>query len=127
MTWFGQVASPTYGFLDVFVKLQAIAADLQTSLYAVLVTNDAVGYDDQDLQQFQAAGNGVIKRWIANQAMAPGDPSNPVTDPVPTFTIPRVADVDPSVRALREVPNCQLTFRVLGAVQSVNVAIVASF
>jgi hypothetical protein len=129
ITWDGQVASPDYGFLDNFVKIQFETNDLQTSLFGVLVGNDVVGYTDEDLQKFVAAGNGVIARGVSDayKIMAPGNAADPVNDPPPTFTVPLVADIDPSARALREVPDMQLAFRMQGAVQDAQVNIVASF
>jgi Protein of unknown function (DUF3383) len=128
VTWDGEVANTTYGFLDVFVKLAFVSNDLSTSLYGVLVGNDVVGFTDEDLQKFVAAGKGVIKRGVSDQykIMAPGDPNDP-NDPPPSFTVPRVVDIDPSARALRDVPDMQLTFRLQGAVQHADVTITASF
>src|SRR5579859_4785343 len=128
ITWDGEVANTTYGFLDVFVKLAFTINDLQSALFGVLVGNDVVGFTDDDLQKFVAAGKGVIKRGVSDtyKIMAPGDPNNP-DDPPPSFTVPRVTDIDPSARALREVPDCQLTFRLQGAAQKVFVTITASF
>lgn len=128
ITWDGEVANTTYGFLDVFVKLAFVANDLSSALFGVLVGNDVVGFTDEDLQKFVAAGKGVIKRGVSDQykIMAPGDPNDP-NDPPPTFTVPRVADIDPSARALRDVPDMQLTFRLQGAVQHADVTITATF
>lgn len=128
VTWEGQVASPSYGFFDVIVSLDWLSDAVRKAIFGTQVSLDKVSYTDEDLAVFEAAVNGVIIEAVGptHKIMAPGDPDNP-EDPPPKFTIPKVADIDPSVRALREVPNCELTFRMAGAAHKIFVTATVTF
>ncbi len=127
-TWQGQVANPDYGFLDVTVSLDWVSDDFVKSLAGKFIGSDSIGYDDADFQILIAAGKGSIARAVspAHKIMAPGDPNNPL-DPPPSFTLPSVADIDPAVRALRNIPDGQLTFRLRSSAHSADVTATVSF
>lgn len=127
-TWEGKVANPDYGFLDVTVSLDWVSDDFVKSLAGKFIASDSIGYDDADFMILIAAGRGSIARAVSNEhkIMAPGDPDNPL-DPPPSFTLPRVADIDPSVRALRNIPDGQLTFRLRSSAHSADVTATVSF
>ena len=128
VTWEGQVANATYGFFDVVVSLDWVSDAVRKAIFGAEVSLDKVSYTDEDFAVFEAAVNGVILEAISatHKIMAPGTPDDP-TDPPPRFTLPRVADIDPSVRALREVPNGQLVFRLAGAAHKVFITATVSF
>lgn len=124
----GTVPSATFGFVDVGESIDWVADDLQKALVGKFLSVDSIGFTDEDLNILVAAGKGTIARGKSDayKIMAPGDPDNPL-DPEPTFTIPRVADIDPSSRALREVPDSLLSFRLRGNVNKIKVNMTITF
>jgi hypothetical protein len=118
--WQGQVGNTDNGFLDVTVGLDAFVNDLQVSLFNVLKGKDKVGFVDADISMLTGAGKGAIARGIKSGIVAPGVPGDD-NDPIPTLTFPRVADIDSSERAARELPDGECTFRYNHAVHKVLV------
>ena len=130
VTWEGQIANTTYGFIDVTVCLDYISDTTIQTCLEVETANDIVNYTDEDIAMYEGAIKGnVIQDALSpsHKIMAPGNPDDPANDPAPSISFPRVADIDPSVRALRELPNGQLTFRLAGAVHKVFVVATVSF
>jgi hypothetical protein len=118
--WQGQVGNTDNGFLDVTVGLDSFVNDMQVSIFNVLKGKDKVGFDDSDISILTGAGKGVIARGINAGICAAGTPGDP-NDPVPTMSFPRVADIDPAERAIRELPDGQCSFRYNHAVHKVLV------
>lgn len=128
VTWEGEVANPDYGFFDIKVSLDFVSDAVIKAGFGALVSLDKVAYTDEDIAVIQGAIEGVILDCVssAHKIMAPGTPDDP-TDPAPSIVFPKVADIDPSVRALRELPDGQLTFRMQGAVHKIFVTATVSF
>lgn len=126
--WEGKVANAGYGFIDVTVSLDWVTDDFVKSLAGIFLALDSVGYDDADFRALVAAGKGSIARAVSDEhkIMAAGDPADEL-DPPPSFTIPRVRDIDPSVRSLRQIPDGQLTFRLRGSGHKIFVTATVSF
>ncbi len=124
----GTVANGTYAFIDVQISLDWVGDDLRKALAGKFLSVDSIGFSDEDFAILISAGKGTIKRATSDayKIMAPGDPDNPL-DPEPSFTVPRVADIDPSIRALREIPDAQLTFRLRGGANTIAVTATVTF
>lgn len=125
--WEGRVGNPDYLFFDVTVGLDRFLDDLQKSMFGVFVGQDKVEYDDEDIEHIRAAGFGAITRGIRDGYVAAGTPGNTTTDKEPVLVFPRVADIDPGARALRNVPSGSCSFRYKGAVHTVDVDIAVNF
>lgn len=131
--WRGKVASAEYGFFDVTVSLDFVIDLIQKRLYAVRVAlaniGSKVGYADEDIQgKLKPAGQGAldVAKSDKHKIIAVGTPGD-VNDPPPLFTFPLVKDVDPSTRALRELPDGAASFRLLGAVDVISIDLIATF
>jgi hypothetical protein len=109
ITFEGQVGNLDFGFLDVTVGLDAYVDDLRAGIFGVKVANDKVGYTDEDLLKIKAAGLASNKRYSSEE--------RPVLRPGTTsFSVPKVADVDPGTRALRVLPDVRAKGEIAGAV-----------
>lgn len=128
ITWEGSIANTDYAFTDVTVSLDWVADDLVKALFGVLVSIDKVGYDDDDIQRLVAAGQSTILRAVSDEhkIMARGVEGS-AEDPPPSISFPKVADIDPSTRALRELPDGELNFRLDGAVHKIFVTATVTF
>lgn len=128
VTLYGMVGSTAYKFFDIVVGLDYIYNDLQTRVFGVFAGNDKVGYDDADIDQVAGTIRGGISTWKSPdfKIISTGTPGSS-SDPVPSITFPAVADIDPTTRSLRVLPNGVLIFRLLGAVQSVAVRAIITF
>jgi len=129
VTWEGTVGNTTYAFLDVTVDLDWVAVNTVAACFGVSTSNDIVDYTDEDIAMYIGAIKGlVIQEALSttHKIMAPGTPDDP-NDPAPSITFPKVADIDPAVRALRELPDGLLSFRLAGAVHKVFVQATVSF
>lgn len=124
----GTVANGTYAFIDVQISLDWVGDDLRKALAGKFLSVDSIGFTDEDLSILVSAGKGTIKRATSDayRIMAPGNPNDPL-DPEPEFTVPRVADIDPLIRALREIPDSQLTFRLRGSGNTISVTATVTF
>ncbi len=129
MFWEGTLGNTQYGYIDVTVDLDWVAANTAAAVVGTQNANDIVNYEDDDIALYTNAIVGqVILPGISDQhkIMNPGDPNDPSTPP-PSMTFPLVATIDPSVRATREVPNGQLTFQLANAVNKVQVRATVTF
>lgn len=128
ITWEGKVANASYGFLDVTVSLDFVLDDIQKSLFSLLRALAKMSYTDEDIAMARGVVLGCIDRAKSDthKIVAKGTPGS-TSDPVPTVTFPKVKDVDPSVRALRKLPNGAVNFRIQGAVHTIDVALTVTF
>lgn len=117
ITFEGMVGNQDFGFLDITVGLDAFVDDLRAAIFGVQVANLKIGYTDPDLLKVKAAGMGSCKRYSSEQ--------RPVftNDPAPTFTVPKVADIDADTRALRVLPDCTVHGQLTGAAQTILIDI----
>lgn len=126
--WEGKVGNAEYGFADVTVSLDFVLDDIQKSAFAVVKALDKVSYDDEDIAMIRRAIEGALNRAKSNKhkIIAVGTPGDP-DDPEPRVTFPFVADIDPTVRALRQLPDGEVSFRLRGAVHTVDVTMNVTF
>jgi hypothetical protein len=128
ITWEGKVGNAMFGFADVTTALDWFLDRLQKRIFGVFVAKNKVAYTDEDIAEIKGAAEGVVIEGMSDAytIIAPGTPGDP-DDPVPTVTFPRVRDIDPSLRALRQLPDCAISFRLQGATHSVIVDVTVSF
>lgn len=129
ITWEGKIGNTDYGFMDVTVSLDFVIDLIQKRIFSVLVAMNKVSYTDEDIAVIAGAAEGAIDvaKSDKHKIVAKGTPGNTTTDPEPTVSFPRVADIDPSVRALRELPDGLVSFRLQGAVHTVDVDLTVTF
>lgn len=125
ITWDGKVPSTTYGYLDITVATDWLSDQVQSAAFGVLVSLAKVAYTDEDIDLIAGAVRGVLLDATsdAHPVLDPGDANDPTNLP-PAITFPKVADVSPATRALRQLPNGVISGRLQGAVQ--NVAFLAT-
>lgn len=124
--WKGAVGNTSYGFLDTTVALDRFVDDLQTSGFGVFVGQDKVDYDDADIEHLRSAMFGAVTRGVRDTFISPGTPGS-TDDPEPTLTFPKVADIDPATRALRELPGGACAFRYDSPIHTVDVNVSVNF
>lgn len=127
-SWEGKVAHPDYLFFDVTVALDFVLDGLQKAIFAVKKALDKVAYTDEDIAKIRGAAEGWIDvcKSDKHKIVALGTPGDP-DDPEPSVSWPRVADIDPSARALRELPDGSISFRLQGAVHKTSVDVSVTF
>jgi hypothetical protein len=118
--WEGKVSDSSYKFLDNVVVVDWLIDTMIAANFGVEVSRDKNAYTDKDIAQFEAASRGVLilAASDAHDAIDPGDPNDPTNLP-PAVSFPRVADIDPSTRSLRQLPNGQFSARLQGAVHKI--------
>lgn len=129
MFWEGTLGNTQYGYIDVTVNLDWVAANTAAACVGVQNANDIVNYEDADIALYANAITGqVILEGLSpeHKIMSPGDPNDP-TNPPPSIAFPPVATIDASVRATRVVPNGQLTFALANAVNKIQVRATVTF
>lgn len=128
ITWDGLVGSTTYNYIDVAVSLDWFSDDVVKAIAGVLFGNDIVEMTDEGIAKVENAVRGSLERAISDEhkVFDPGDPTD-ITNPPPSVTFPRVADIDPSVRALRQLPDGVIIARGQGAIQNVGIIATITF
>lgn len=126
--WEGKVGNPDYGFFDNTVALDFVLDDIQKSAFGLLVSLDKLSYDDEDIAAMRSTIAGAINRAKSDKykIIARGTPGDP-NDREPMVTFPKVADIDPSVRALRKLPDGSVSFRLRGSIHTVDVDLSVTF
>lgn len=131
--WETKVSNTQYGFFDVTVALDFVLDLIQKKAFAVKVAlanaGGKVGYTDEDIQgMLLPAVEGAVDicKSDKHKIVAPGTPGS-TTDPQPTVSFPRVKDIDPSSRVLRELPDGNVSFRMQGAVHKTFIDVNVSF
>jgi hypothetical protein len=120
ITWDGKVFNTVYGYLDIVVATDWLSDQIVSAAFGVLVSLDKVAYTDEDIDLIAGAVRGVLRdaESDAHAVLDRGDPNDPTNLP-PTVTFPKVADIAPGTRALRQLPDALVTGRLQGAVQSI--------
>lgn len=128
ISWEGKVGNTDYGFLDVVVALDFVVDLIQKRVFGLKVALNKVAYTDEDIAQIAGVVEGVLDlcKGDKHKIVAPGTPGSE-TDPPPSVSFPKVKDIDPSVRALRELPDGNVAFRIQGAVHKTFIDLTVSF
>lgn len=128
ITWEGKLGSPSFLFADVRVSLDFMLDLIQKNAFSLLVSRPKLAYVDEDIAMMEARIQAAIDVGAsdAHKIVAKGTPGDP-NDPQPTVRLPRVRQVDPSVRALRKLPDGEVFFRLQGAIHTVDVGVTVVF
>ena len=121
ITWDGKVFNTTYGYLDIVVGTDWLSDQIVSAAFGALVSLDKVAYTDEDIDFIAGAVRGVLHDAVsdAHNLLDRGDLTDPTNLP-PAIAFPKVADISPGTRALRNLPNGTVSGRLTGAVQSIN-------
>lgn len=121
ITWDGKVFNTVYGYLDITVAIDWLQDQVLTAAFGVLVSLAKVGFTDEDIDTVAGAIRGVLRDASsdAHDVLDPGDPTS-LTNPPPSITFPKVADIAPGTRALRKLPNGVIAGRLQGAIQEID-------
>lgn len=116
ITFEGKMASGE--FIDVTRLIDWAVARIQETVYSRLVNVEKIPFTDAGVAVILEAISSVIKQGQINGGIA--------TDPSPTITAPKVADVPSASRAARTLPDVEFDFTLAGAVHRVEVQGVVS-
>lgn len=121
ITWDGKVFNTTYGYLDIVVGTDWLSDQIVSAAFGAMVSLDKVAYTDEDIDFIAGDVRGVLHDAVsdAHNLLDRGDLTDPTNLP-PNVTFPKVADIAPGTRAVRNLPNGTVTGRLTGAVQSIN-------
>lgn len=128
-TWNGAIANTDFNFFDNTVSLDFVVDDIQKSVMGARLALNKVAYTDDDIQGvIKGAVEGAVDRAKSesNKIIALGTPGDP-DDPEPIVSFPLVKDINPSLRALRQLPPGNVTFRLQGAVNIVPISLTVTF
>jgi hypothetical protein len=128
-TWNGAIANTDYAWFDVTVSLDFVIDLLQKRVLAARLSLNKVAYTDEDIQGvIKGAAQGALDecKSDSHKIIALGTPGDP-DDPEPIITFQRVADIDPSLRSVRELPPGNAVFRLQGAVNIVPIDLTVTF
>lgn len=131
--WETKVSNTSYGFFDVTVALDFVLDLIQKRAFAVKVAmanaGGKVGFTDDDIQGLllpAVEGAVDICKSDKHKIIAPGIPGD-VNDPQPSVSFPFVRDIAAGSRALRELPDGDVSFRLQGAVHKTFIDVNVSF
>lgn len=128
ITWEGKVGSLSYLFLDVTVSLDFVLDLIRKRAFSLLRSLPKLAYEDEDIAMMAGAIRGALDECSSESHKiiskgTPGDPNNPQ----PSVKFPRVTDVDPGVRSLRNLPDGDVFFRLQSAIHTVDVGVTVIF
>jgi hypothetical protein len=128
ITWKGWIGNTSYAWFNTTVELDFVMDLIQKKAFGVLVAVAKVGYTDEDLAMLRGAIEGAIDicKSDDHKIVAPGTPGD-VDDPVPTVVVPKVKDIPAEERAAGNLPDVNVSFRLQGAVLTVDVDLTVSF
>lgn len=107
----GTVAQGEY--IDIIRGVDWLTARIQEFVFRVLVNNPKVPYTDAGIASIQAEVLRVLQLGISNDFIA--------SDPEPTCTVPRAADVPPADKAARILRNVKFQATLAGAIHAVQI------
>lgn len=98
-------------YIDIVRGVDWLTARIQEFVFRVLVANPKVPYTDAGIASIQAEVMRVLQLGISNDFIA--------SDPAPTVTVPRAADVSPADKAARILRNVKFQATLSGAIHAV--------
>lgn len=127
-TWEGFVFSVTYGYIDITVAIDWFTDQCVDAALGYLLANKKTAYTDRDIDNLAGAIRGVLHDATsdAHPVLDPGDPTDATNLP-PSITFPKVADIAPGKRAVRNLPNGIIRGRLQGAIHTVDFIATLSF
>lgn len=116
VTTFGITASGEY--IDVTRFIDWLDARIKERIFGVLINNPKVPYTDTGVDLMRAQVLAQLQQGIAVGGLA--------ADPAPTVTAPLVADIDPSDKAARILPDINFQATLAGAIHKLVISGVLS-
>lgn len=116
ITYQGQ--SPAGEFIDVTQFCDWLHARTQERVFGTMANAKKVPYTDTGVDLLRNDILAVLKEGIKIGGLSP--------DPAPVVTAPKVADVDPAVRASRRLPNVEFSAKLAGAIHALDISGVVS-
>lgn len=105
-------------FLDVTRGLDWLEDDMSKGVFGVLAGADKIPFTDAGVALIEAEVRASLRRAVDRQILA--------DDPEPTVTVPLVADVSTSDKALRLLPDVKFSGTLAGAIHKVTISGVVS-
>lgn len=106
-------------FIDVQRSLDALDDAMRKAVFGSMVNGRKIPYTNPGIAVIEGAMRGVLREFVTNGALDGEEP--------PQVAVPKVADISPSVRATRVLPDCNFMARMAGAIHKVNVIGTISF
>jgi hypothetical protein len=98
-------------WIDVVLKTDALLADIQESVWAMLANADAIPFDDQGLEVITSAIDGALRRSEAGGLLLPGES---------TVTMPSLASIPAADRRARLLKGVEFSGVYASAVHAVQ-------
>lgn len=105
-------------FLDVTRGLDWLEDDMAKGVFGALAGADKIPYTDAGVAVIEAEVRASLDRAVVRQILA--------DNPAPVVTVPLVADVSTTDKALRLLPDVKFTGTLAGAIHKVNITGVVS-
>lgn len=105
-------------FFDTMHFVDWLHAEMQTRVFAALVSNDKVPYTNRGVGLLVNQVRGALQQGVENGGLAPvfSLDGSEIEAPAFEITVPSVTQVSPSQRAARQGPSISWTARLAGAV-----------
>lgn len=116
ITTFGVTVGGEY--IDVTIFIDWLDARIKERIFGVLVNNAKIPFTDAGVDIMRSQVLAQLDQGIAAGGLA--------ADPAPVVTAPRVADIDPTDKGLRILPDIFFTATLAGAIHKVQVSGVLS-
>lgn len=99
--------------MDVMRGTDWLAARIQERVYALLIQNDKVPFTDAGIQAVKGEILAQLQAGVARDFLA--------SDPEPTCTVPRAADVSAADKGNRQLNNVKFRATLAGALHKVTI------
>lgn len=117
-TWEGTVAGGSFGFIDVTRGLDWLEDDMTKGVFDAMFTGEKLPYTDAGVAVIRNAVKASLKKGVRMGVIA--------DDPAFVITVPKVADVSASNKALRQLPDVKFSATLAGAIHTVVITGVVS-
>lgn len=116
MTSEGQVAVGE--FIDVIRFVDWLQAQIEEEVFTKMISVSKIPYTDN--------GIAIIENIVRQQLQRGINVGGLKSDPAPAVTVPKVADILPSIRATRTAPDINFTAQLQGAIHFVEISGIVS-
>jgi hypothetical protein len=111
VTQWGQ--DPDGGFTDIVVGTDWLYARIQEAVFGALASNDKIPMTDSGAETMRSLVMAVLTRGIQANFLA--------ADPAPVVNVPKIKDVDPVDKAIRNLPGVTFQAVLSGAIHTVAI------
>lgn len=116
ITWEGTVADGD--FIDTTRGIDWLEDDMQKGVFGALANSDKIPYTNAGVAVITSEVEASLKRAVAKGILS--------DDPKPIVTAPKVADIDPTNKAARNLPDVKFSGELAGAIHKVTISGVIS-